>query len=254
MKKKQLLWGMMAIAAMASCSTHYQVAGVQRSRIVIDNRYDRQPDAQAASFLAPYKLQVDSAMGPTIGYTARYMSPLRPEGTLSNLLPDILMWAAKDYGEHPDFGIYNMGGIRADLPGGAVTYGSVLDVAPFENKIAFVTLTGAEVLDLFAEIAANGGECVSHGVNLVISRQGKLISATLNGEAIDPQRDYRITTIDYLLGGTDRMTTFKKGRNINSPQEAKNNSRFIIMDYFREKQAKGEIVDSQIEGRIKVED
>lgn len=254
MKQNKLLFGILVLATMGSCATRYQVVNILRSRIVIDNRYDRQPDDKAITFLAPYKQQVDSVMGPKVGSTARYMSPKRPEGTLSNLLPDILMWAAKDYGEHPDFGIYNMGGIRADLPNGDVTYGDVLDVAPFENKIAFVTLNGAEVLELFTEIAANNGECVSHGVNLVINRQGKLISATLNGEAIDPQRDYRITTIDYLLGGSDRMSTFKKGRAINSPQEKKNNTRFLIIDYFREKQAKGEIVDSQIEGRIKMED
>ena len=64
----------------------------------------------------------------------------RPESDLSNLLADILVWAAKDYGESPVLGIYNMGGIRADLTKGDVTYGDVLDVAPFENKICFTTL------------------------------------------------------------------------------------------------------------------
>jgi hypothetical protein len=50
------------------------------------------------------------------------------------------------------------------------------------------------------------------------------------------------------------MSTFKKGRKVNSPQEKKNNTRFLIIDYFREKQAKSEMVDAQIEGRIKLED
>ncbi len=85
-------------------------------------------------------------MGPVVGRSAKYMTAKRPEGTLSNLLADILVWAAKDYNEKPDFGVYNMGGVRADLPKGDVTYGDVLDVAPFENKIAFTTLSGATVL------------------------------------------------------------------------------------------------------------
>ena len=165
-----------------------------------------------------------------------------------------MVWAAKDYGETVDFGIYNMGGVRADLPKGTVTYGDVLDVAPFENKIAFGTLSGAEVLDLFKEIASVGGEGVSHSVRMVITKDGKLVSATINGEPIDEQRDYRFTTIDYLLGGTDKMSTFKRARNINSPQEKQNNSRFVIMDYFRAKAAKGELVDAQIEGRITVKE
>ena len=44
-------------------------------------------------------------------------------------------------------GVYNMGGMRADLPKGDVTYGDVLNIAPFENKITFATLSGADVLD-----------------------------------------------------------------------------------------------------------
>ena len=69
----------------------------------------------------------------------------------------------------------------------------------------------------------------------------------------DPARDYRITTIDYLLGGTDKMDAFKKGRNINSPQEVSNNTRFIIMNYFRDKAKQGIAVDAKVEGRVVVE-
>lgn len=252
MKKKRLFLGLVAASLFAACTSHYQVVGVERSRILVDNRYDRQPDAGAAAFLAPFKQKVDSIMGPVVGRSARYMTAERPEGTLSNLLADILVWGAKAYGEEPAFGVYNMGGVRADLPKGVITYGDVLDIAPFENKIAFATLSGAEVLELFGEMASVGGEGVSHAVRLVITKDGRLVSATLNGEPIDPERDYRLTTIDYLLGGTDKMTTFKKARNVNAPQAKENNSRFIIMDYFREKAAQGQEVDSQIEGRITI--
>lgn len=236
-----------------ACKSHYEVASIQRTRILIDSRYDSQPDAKAAEFLQPYKHVVDSVMGPVVGRSSHYMVAKRPEGELSNLLADILVWAAKDYGEQPVFGVYNMGGVRADLPKGDVTYGDVLDIAPFENKIAFITLSGAEVLDLFTEMALVGGEGVSHAVRMVITKDGKLVSATLNGAPIDPQKDYRVTTIDYLLGGTDKMTTFKKSRDVNAPKDVSNNTRFIIMNYFREMSKQGRIVDSKIEGRVTVE-
>ena len=254
MNRKALFSSLLMATVLTACSSHYQVVSIERSRILVDNRYDRQPDSEAAAFLAPFKHQVDSVMGPVMGRSARYMQAQRPEGTLSNLLADIMVWGAKDYNEQPDFGVYNMGGVRADLPKGIVTYGNILDIAPFENKIAFGTLSGAEVLELFAEMAASGGEGVSHAVRLVISKDGKLVSATLNGEPVDPARDYRFATIDYLLGGTDKMTTFKKCRNINSPQGKEHNSRFIIMNYFKEKAAQGQEVDAQIEGRITVKE
>jgi 2',3'-cyclic-nucleotide 2'-phosphodiesterase (5'-nucleotidase family) len=251
-KKKTFITLVAAVLAVTACKQHYEVASIQRSRILVDSRYDAQPDQNACEFLKPYKQQVDSVMGPVVGRSAKYMTAQRPEGTLSNLLADIMVWAGKDYGEQPDFGLYNMGGVRADLPKGEVTYGDVLDIAPFENKIAFATLSGADVLALFGNIAATGGEGVSSGVRLVITKDGKLVSATLNGQPIDPQKDYRITTIDYLLGGNDKLGALAKVRNVNAPKEKENNSRFVIMNYFREMQRQGKVVDANIEGRVQV--
>ena len=250
MKKTTAIYLLMPMLLLASCKQHYEVTSMQRSRILVDARYDAQPDQKAADFLKPYKHQVDSVMGPVVGQSAKYMTAQRPEGTLSNLLADILVWAGKDYGEQPDFGLYNMGGVRADLPKGEVTYGDVLDIAPFENKIAFATLSGEDVMALFGNIAATGGEGVSSGVRLVITKDGKLVSATLNGQPIDPQKDYRITTIDYLLGGNDKLGALAKVRNVNAPKEKENNSRFVIMNYFRAEAAQGRAVDAQVEGRV----
>lgn len=242
-----------AVVAMTACRSHYQLSGVSRTRIVVDSRYDAQPDAQATAFLAPFKQKVDSVMGPVLGSVAHDMAAERPESDLSNLLPDILMYMSKNYNEKPDFGLYNIGGIRAALSKGKVTYGDVLDVAPFENKICFITLTGEKLLELFGQIAARGGEGVSHGVELVITSDGKLRSARLHGKDIDPQASYRITTIDYLAQGNDGLTAFKSGTDLNSPKDDTNNTRYIISNYFREMNAKGVVVDSKVEGRVVIE-
>ena len=234
----------------SACRSHYELAGVERTRIVVDSRYDQTPDEAAAKFIAPFKRVNDSIMGPVVGQVACNMHPERPESNLSNLLADILVWAAKGYNEEPVLGVYNMGGIRADLTRGNVTYGDVLNVAPFENKICFVTLTGEQLLQLFREIAATGGEGVSHGTELVISKDKKLVSARLHGQEIDPNATYRVTTINYLLEGNDKMTAFRMGTDKVSPEAASNNTRFLIMNYFKDKQSKGEVVDSKVEGRI----
>ena len=238
--------------SMGSCASRYKLTGVSSSRIIIDNRYDAHPDEAAAKFLAPYKQKVDSAMGPVVGRVAHDMAAKRPESDLSNLLSDILIWASKNYNEKPVFSIYNMGGIRAALLHGNVTYGDVLAVAPFENKICFLTLTGENLLELFQEMAAKGGEGVSHGVELVITEEGKLLSAQVNGEPIKPEKEYRIATIDYLAHGNDGLTAFKKATKLVAPHEEQNNTRYIIIDYFKEKAAKGETVSAKVEGRIKV--
>jgi len=254
MKQKLLCATLLATAAvLTSCKSHYELAGVERTRIIVDSRYDQTQDEEATAFLAPFKRVNDSIMGPVVGVVAHNMHSKRPESDLSNLLADILVWAAKDYGEQPVLAIYNMGGIRADLIKGEVTYGNVLDIAPFENKICFITLTGEHLLELFAQIARTGGEGVSKGTQLVISGDGKLLSARLHGQEIDPQASYRVTTINYLLEGNDKLSAFRKGTDRVAPEDPSNNTRYLIMNYFRDRQARGEVVDSKVEGRIKVE-
>ena len=253
MNKKHLFLGALASLMMVSCAPkHYQITSVERTRIIVDSRYDQNPDEAAQQFLAPYKRVNDSIMGPVMGQVAHNMHPQRPESDLSNLLADILIWASKDYNEEPVLGIYNMGGIRSDLTKGDVTYGNVLDVAPFENKISFLTLTGEKMLKLFRQIAHRGGEGVSKGVELVITEDGKLVSSKLHGKEIDPKAEYRVATLNYLLEGNDGMPALREGTNIIAPDDASNNTRFLIMNYFKDMQAKGIVVDSQVEGRIVV--
>ncbi len=235
-----------------SCRSQYQLTGIDRSRIVVDKRYDAMPDASVDAMMKPYQQHVDSLMNPVVGVLAQDMSSRRPESLLSNLLADILVWGGQKYHEQPDFAIYNMGGIRAAFTKGDVTIGDILDVAPFENKLSFLTLKGDQVVQLFQQIASTGGEAVSHGVQLVISRDGQLESAQLNGAPIDPLKDYRIATLDYLAAGNDKLKAFKLKQNFVAPQEEENNVRFIIEQYFKEQTSKGLAVDSKLEGRIVV--
>lgn len=247
-----------ALAVMGLLSTpafaqKYKVAKVERTRILIDKRWDVEPDAEAAKFIAPYKSKVDSIMGPVVGNIAHDMTRHRPESELSNLLTDILVWGGKAFGEQPVFAVYNMGGIRSNLAKGKVTVGDVNDMAPFENKICFLTLTGDKVTELFQQIAHRGGEGLSHAVRLVITKDGHLKSATINGEPVDPQKSYRIATLDYLAEGNDQLVAFKSGTDVVAPKAKENNVRYIIMNYFREMMKQGKSVESRIEGRCTVE-
>lgn len=245
------LTGMLLLSA--SCASHYRMTGIERTRILVDASYDNTDDPVAKRFLAPYKQKVDSVMSPVVGHLASNMKAQRPESDLSNLLADIMVWAGKKYGEKPVVGIYNMGGIRAALSKGVITYGDVIDVAPFENRICFLTLSGEKLMQLFREIASVNGEGVSHGVRLVITHDRKLKSATLNGQPVDPQGSYRVATIDYLAEGNDKLTAFKDKTDFSFHNDAKHDARCIIADFFREKEMEGVVVDSKVEGRITVE-
>lgn len=236
--------------AFAGCASHEYA--VERTRILVDSRYDSRPDSTAAAFMQPYKARVDSMMNPVVGYAASDMAAYQPESPLTDLFSDILVWGSREFGEKPDFAVYNVGGIRAALSKGAVTIGDVLDMAPFENKICFLTLTGDKVLELFSQMTRQGGQGVSHSVRIVMDSEGKLVSATVNGEPVAPKAKYRIATLDYVAQGNDHMDAFKAKTDVVSPQDEKNNVRYIIMDYFRENMKQGKAVDSRVEGRITI--
>ncbi len=253
MLKKYLIPVMVVPLLFTACKSHYRLTKVERTRVLIDKRYDAHPDTEATAFLAPYKNQVDSIMSPVVGRVDHYMAASKPESEESNLLADILVWGGQAFGEKPDFSVYNMGGIRAAFAAGDVTYGDVLDVAPFENHICFLTLTGEKTLQLFREMARMGGEGVSHGVKMVITADGQLRSVTLHGKPIDPNANYRIATLDYLAQGNDHLDAFKAKSDEVSPQGEENDVRHVIVNYFKQQAAAGKTVSAQIEGRITYE-
>lgn len=79
MKKKNgmkvaLASTVMLLMASPAFAQKYKVAKVERTRILVDQKWDAQPDAEATRFIAPYKSKVDSIMGPVVGHIAHDMT------------------------------------------------------------------------------------------------------------------------------------------------------------------------------------
>lgn len=246
---------LITVVLVASCTTHYKVSEITRTRVLIDQRYDSRMDASISNFMKPYQQRVDSEMTPVVGQAASPIEPYRPESPMSNLLPDILVWASPQYSEKVDFAVYNIGGMRAALAQGNITIGDVLDVAPFENSLCFVTLSGDKVEELLGQIAYRGGEGVSKEVRMVITKEHKLVSATISGQPVDPSRQYRIATLDYVSHGNDRLVAFKSStdRHDISAEEG-GLARDVLMRYIKEQTAKGLPIEGKIEGRITIKE
>ena len=85
------------------------------------------------------------------------------------------------------------------------------------------------------------------------TKDGKLKSVTRNGDPVDPEKNSRGATLDYHAEGNDQLVAFKSGTDVFAPKQKENNVRYIIMNYFREMQAQGKMVESKIEGRCVVE-
>ena len=144
-------------------------------------------------------------------------------------------------------GLVNMGGLRNNMPEGIVRRGDIMLISPFENSVVVLEMKGSDLLELMHNIAAVKGEGVSCSVRMEISADGKLLSCTIGGKEIDPHRIYTVATIDYLAEGNDKMYALKKAV---KRHEIGILARDVMMEYV----VKHRVIDSKIEGRIKIKD
>ena len=249
--KKIFIFGAVLLMCDTVFAQSFKLKSVAGKRIEITKSLDADPATQVArDFVAPYKVKVDSLIGPVLGQSGIYMNADRPESLLGNWSADVLLAASKRVDgkkqKQADFAVVNVGGLRNSMPKGDVTIGDVMEISPFNNRLAIVTLSGDKVLELFQQFSIFGGEAVSHGVQIVYSAEGKLQSAKLNGKDIDPKRTYRIATLDYLTEGNDNMKAFL---NAVSCQKSNMLVRDIYMDFIREQAKQGKQLTASLEGR-----
>ena len=215
-------------------------------RIEVTNRLDAQPDREAMTIMERYKPAVDSVMAPVLGESLVGMSAGRPESLLSNWAADVMV-EYSDFldGKRADLGLVNVGGLRNNLPQGTVRRGNIILISPFDNRLAIVQLKGSDLTALMQDIAAVHGEGVSHEVRMTITSDGKLLDATISGQPIDPERTYRIATLDYLTEGNDKLYSLKKAIRVDVSDLF---TRDCMMKDVREHSP----ITSKIEGRIMV--
>ena len=243
---------LMALLMLSSCQSPYKLVNTEGSMITIDSVWDTHPDAEAVALLAPYKASVDSMMYRVVGTSEMTMEKGGPESLLSNLVADVLKGAATQVlGKPADMGLMNMGGLRNILSEGEITCGNIYEILPFENSLCVLTMKGSAMKHLFENIAVRLGEGVS-GIQLEISKDGKLLQASIAGKPVEDDRDYTVATIDYLADGNDGMTAFLQADKRECPDGA--TLRGLFMKYVEKQTAAGKKVTSRMEGRVVVKE
>ena len=148
------------------------------------------------------------------------------ETPLGQVIADAQLAATKDAGAEVAF--MNPGGIRAPLPmpaDGQVRYENLFSVQPFYNNLVTMTLSGAQVLTLLEQQWRGQGEGgrilqVSKGMSYSWDSKravGERVvpgSVKLNGQALDPARNYRVTVNSFVAGGGDNFVILKEGKDV----------------------------------------
>nr|MDK2850466.1 5-nucleotidase / UDP-sugar diphosphatase [Candidatus Cloacimonadota bacterium] len=209
------------------------------------------PDPDASELIEAYVAEAEAGMDEVIGFAGVHLhrENTDAQSPMGNTIVD-----AMRYMVDADFAFLNLGGVRADIKYGPVTYRDVFEVMPFDNMLVTFECTG-EFLKRIIEARVEGSRAglIISGAEVVYSRArpswDRVTSLKIGGEEWDPNKIYKVATTDFLLQGNAGLTML-----LEVPQEnIENNNidlRDAIVHYFKEKSP----INTKVDNRWKRDD
>ena len=227
---------------------------IEWSETKMDSTWNPSANNAASLIIQRYKPSVDS-LDMVVGHTKKELRKSAPESPLSNFTADIVFKISDNYLQskqlgHVDMALTNFGGIRTDIKEGPVTVSDIFSVYPFDNRLVVIDIRGKyikEIVDMFIE---NNRMEVLSGVRLIIHKD-KSYDLTIGGQPVEDEKIYKLATIDFMLNGGDKVYALQKCENV---IETNIVMRDAVIRYFKEKEAAGELVDSNCDGRVVIEE
>lgn len=170
----------------------------------------------AVSRVAPL---ISRIVGTTVGAITRSENSAG-ESALGNLIAD-----AQRATMGTDIAFMNPGGIRADMPAGAVSWGDLFTIQPFNNDLVKMDLTGQQIVDLLNQQWAGQPYpriMKPSGIRYTWSENDPSIytdntvdvgSIQVNGQTIDLAATYSVTVNSFMAAGGDNFTVLPLGTN-----------------------------------------
>jgi 2',3'-cyclic-nucleotide 2'-phosphodiesterase (5'-nucleotidase family) len=180
---------------------------VQLGRVARYEGADVVPDREIEKLLAPAIAEAAALRAKPVGVTLD--TPMRRgddglQSPLGQLFVEAMRQAAKS-----DMAINNTnGGLRADLPAGALNYGSLFRAFPFDNQLVTLRLRAAEVSRvLAAELRRRSLRMSVSGARVAASCAGGTLRVRLHGDSgpIADDTVLRVATTDFLALGGDGL-------------------------------------------------
>jgi DNA-binding beta-propeller fold protein YncE len=216
-------------------------------------------DPEYAAKLAEYHEAIEGLMETVVGETLVDLDGERAhvrtrETNLGNLITDAML--AKASCVNATIAIQNGGGIRASIPTGNITLGTLMELQPFGNYLVVFNLRGEQIIAAL-ENGVSKVEEVSGRFPQVAglrytwdqskNQEARIISVevkTADGDQqIDPLASYRIVTNNFLFSGGDGYTMFQNGTDLVLLG-------FVDYEVLREYIEEHSPVAPEVEGRI----
>ncbi|HET8786216.1 MAG TPA: bifunctional metallophosphatase/5'-nucleotidase [Candidatus Limnocylindrales bacterium] len=210
-------------------------ASGQPTSITVDNKVVTRgvaPDPAEQALVDRYRTAVAPIANRIVGKITATISRTAVasgESPLGDVIADAQL--AYSQSANAQIALMNPGGIRSDLtyafsPGGEapgdVTYGEVFTVQPFNNLVATISLTGAQLKTVLEQqfagfmgqtttriLQPSAGFTYSYDTTMPLG--SRVSSMALNGTPIDQAATYRVTVNNFLADGGDGFTSLTAG-------------------------------------------
>ncbi|MCD8479276.1 MAG: 5'-nucleotidase C-terminal domain-containing protein [Candidatus Cloacimonetes bacterium] len=160
------------------------------------------PDPEAMEMIEAQVAIAEEGMDEIVGYAGVHLS--RTNVDAQSPMGNTIVEAMKSDGGR--FSFLNLGGVRAEIKSGPVTYRHIFDVMPFDNMVVSFTCDG-EFLRRIIETRVEGGRAglIVAGANVVYSKKrpnfDRVTSLKIGGQPWDPNKIYTVVTTDFLMQG-----------------------------------------------------
>ncbi len=216
------------------------------------------PDPESQAMVDKFQAQLDESLnvplGPTEGPLDSRRNVVRgEESAMGDLIADAMRWATG-----ADIAIANGGGIRADRTydaGTVLTRRDILTELPFGNSTVVTELPGSQILAAIE----NGVSKVEKGSGRFPQVSGmayvydpsapagsRVVSITVGGEPLDPDKVYKVAVNNYILNGGDGYSALGGGKVLVDAA----NGNLLANDVMNYIETMGKVTN-KVEGRIK---
>jgi 5'-nucleotidase len=179
---------------------------------VVPARYENRlvrPDAAIAAVIAPAVRKAVTVKNQPIGIVLDSPFPRgdqQSETAIADLVADGTLASVPG----ADIALSNGGSLRMDLPAGPLTYGSIYELYPFDNRIVTLRLTGAQLtriveFNLQRKVAPFELLPIA-GFRVDVRCDGNMLRVELTrtfGGPIRPDDQLTVATSDFIAGGGD---------------------------------------------------
>lgn len=215
----------------------------------MDSTYDDPAISKEDKIIDKYSDGIASLME-IVGYSTEEISKGNPESALSNLAADVLLFTAIPFIKPEDkcLSLTNFGGIRSNLPEGAIRIYDIYSTFPFDNTILIVDILGGNLRKILDSFAKRESFQALGGVDIEV-KDKKIVKCNVAGAPLIDTDTYRLVTLDFLLDGGDSMNIGKYAIKI------VNTGFFLrdgVIDYIKDKTAQGYIFNNSSDKRIRI--